>query len=91
MARPPSVRFLPWTPDKRQLFRLVGDDWRPPSHVRSTRNAAGDRLTLFGRFEQADGTPVRLTVRLQRGRDGVWDIVEQKLDLKLTFGREAAR
>ena len=79
-----SSRVVPWKDEFREFFELAGPDWTPPAAVRSSVNAKRDRMTMVGRFHQPDGTEVKLTSLCER-EGATWYLVEQRLDLRMTF------
>lgn len=92
MKCPPqaSIAFPTWSESFREFFDLAPADWTPPEHIKSTLNAARDRLVLEGRFWRPDGTRVKLKTFLRReGED--WFVIERKLDVRLTWKPEVVQ
>lgn len=84
------VCFPPWTERYWELFRLAGDDWAPPPHIKSARSAKGDRLVLEAKFRKPDGQAVRLRTVLRK-RGGEWEWGGEQLVVSFRFTPELVK
>lgn len=74
-----DVYSLDWHDSFQELFRLAPNDWPRPAKVQVRRTSTG--MTIVGWFEDQDGHPAKISLRLQISMTGNADVVSEKLSI----------
>lgn len=86
--RPKTYRRSPvtmqdWGPEMAPVFRIAGEDWKPPTQVKVSHLQRG--WTLVGKFETPKGDIATLRVGLRRYADGSLGFTEETMSFRF-FG-----